>query len=193
MFELQSDESFPEGIADIELNDLQKVVLKLLAFINHPRSWTELKQLTGEILTSLPKYHMVKKSLVADCVDFFYEHEFFIHYNRGIGLHPTIVRKLLPLADSHLELIDIAYEMERNRGYKANEEGKLKLAILTGDIVNVKREVYGHGYYYYRSKTERLREALVDLGDLSLIIPILPGFEENDKYRFLTQLPFYLR
>ncbi len=37
LFEFQSVESFPEGITNIELSDLQKAVLKLLAFMDHPR------------------------------------------------------------------------------------------------------------------------------------------------------------
>lgn len=76
LFEFQSDESFPEGITDIALSDLQKAVLKLLAYIDHPRSQTELKQLTGEILTSLPKYQMLTKSSILACIEFIDDHDF---------------------------------------------------------------------------------------------------------------------
>jgi SNF2 family DNA or RNA helicase len=191
LFEFPSDESFSGSIGDVELSDLQKAVLKLLVFINHPRSRTEIKQLAGDILTSLPKYQMVKKSSIAACVDFFYEQDLFIHYQRGIGLHPDIVRELLPLAASHSELIGIAYEAERNRGYRASEAGKLKLAILSGDSIHVKREIHG-SYYYHSSSAERLLNALLDLGDLSFIRPLLPELEETDRFKFLTQVPFYL-
>ncbi len=191
LYEFPPDESFPEGIVDIELSDLQNTVLKLLAFINHPRSKTEIKQLAGDILTSLPQYQLVKKSAILACVDYFDEHDLFFYYQRGIGLRPEIVRKLLPLAASHSELIGVAYEVERNRGYRASEAGKLKLAILSGDIANVKRELHG-AYYYQRSRTERLLNALLDLGDLSLITPLLPELEETDRFKFLTQVPFFL-
>ena len=68
LFEFQPAESFPEGITDIELSDLQKAVLKLLAFMDHPRSKTEIKQLAGDIITSTPQYQMVKKSLVTGII-----------------------------------------------------------------------------------------------------------------------------
>jgi hypothetical protein len=61
LFEFQSSESFPEGITELELSDLQKVVLKLLAFIDHPRSMTEIKQLAGDIITSVTKIPDGKK------------------------------------------------------------------------------------------------------------------------------------
>lgn len=190
--EFQSRESFPKGIIDLELTDLQKAVLKLLAFINHPRSITELKKLTGDIITSLPEYRMVKKSLVAACVDFFDEHGFFISQRGGISLHPVLLQKLLPLADTHLELIDIAYNYERDRGYQANASGKLKLAILSRDIDHVNREISGYGFYHYGSRVQRLMEALMDLGDLSRINPVLRDLDENFRYEFLEQPPFYL-
>jgi hypothetical protein len=44
LLEFQPAESFPEGITDIELSDLQKAVLKLLAFNswNYDTPWNEL-------------------------------------------------------------------------------------------------------------------------------------------------------
>jgi len=194
LFEFQSDESFPEGITNIELSDLQKAVLKLLAFMDHPRSITEIRELTGEIITSLPKYQMATKSSVKACIDFFDDHSFFVNYKKGgIGLRPEIVQKLLLLADSHLQLINTAYNIEKSRGYKSNNEGRLKLAILSRDIKNVNAELSITGYhYYYRNTTVRLWEALLDLGDLTLVTPLLPGFEENARNGFLNKLPFYL-
>ncbi len=193
LFEFQPAESFPEGITDIELSDLQKAVLKLLAFMDHPRSKTEIKQLTGEIITSVPRYQMAKKSLVTACIDFFDDHGFFVSYKKGgIGLRPEIVQKLLLLAGSHLQLINTAYNIEKSRGYRSNDEGRLKLAILSRDIENVNAELSGTRYYYYRQTTERLWEALLDLGDLTLVSPLLPGFEENTRNDFLYKVPFYL-
>ena len=192
LFEFQSAESFPEGITNIELSDLQKAVLKLLAFMDHPRSRTEIKQLAGEIITSVPEYKMVTKSSVSACIEFFVDQGFFVNYNNGIGLHPKFVKKLLPLAGSHLQLINIAYNIEKSRGYKSNDEARLKLAILSRDIHKIKEELFGTGYYYYRPTTERLWEALSDLGDLSLISPLLPDFEEHYRTDFLNKLPFYL-
>ena len=49
-------------------------------------------------------------------------------YNRKLSV------KLLPLADSHLQLINIAYNVEKNLGYKSKEKARLKLAILSRDI-----------------------------------------------------------
>ena len=160
--------------------------------MDHPRSKTEIKQLAGDIITSVPKFRMVKKSSVSACIEFFVDQDFFVQYDRGIGLRSAIVKKLLPLAGSHLQLIEIAYNIDKNRGYRSNDEGRLKLAILSRDIQKVKNEVFGTGYYYYRPTTERLLEALLDLGDLSLISPLLPGFEENYRTDFLNKLPFYL-
>lgn len=74
--EFPSNESFPEGLTDLALSDLHKALLKLLAFIDYPRSKTDLKQLTAETITSLPAYRGVIKSKVKGCFDCFLENGF---------------------------------------------------------------------------------------------------------------------
>ena len=196
LFELLSEfqfrPSFQGDIMDSGLTGLQKEVLKLLAFINHRRTITELKKITGDIITSMPEYMVAKKSHVTACVDFFLEHGFLIHRQGAISLHPDLLQRLLPLADTHLKLIKRAYQYERDRGHLANPTGKLKLALLSQDIDHVNREISIDDYYYYGSKVKRMIIALMDLGDMSRINPFLRDLDKNFRYEFLETTPFYL-
>ncbi len=195
LFGFGAKETFPEGLVNFELNDIERIVLKVLVLIDHPRSRTELKRLTESIVVSLPKYVNIRKQAVSRCIDSFFAKGLLETYNAGVALVPQRVYGILFAISTEKGLVDKVYKEFKLRTHSWQEdETKIKLAILSQNKEYLQKELSGsESYYYYsRDRDMKILSALYELGNLKFILPILPQMEVKHRDSFLSKLPFNL-
>ena len=116
LFEFAPDKpELPEGIAGVELSDVEAVVLKTLAFVNEPMSKSATKDLAKSILACVPLYYDIKAKSINDSINSLQDKGILLNTSIGYNVQPQIVGKILPLAQENQVLIRAAVSYFSNR------------------------------------------------------------------------------
>ncbi|MCF8371841.1 MAG: DEAD/DEAH box helicase [Bacteroidales bacterium] len=192
LFNFPDIESFPDDIVDFELNDIERITLKVLAFMNVPRSITTLKIMAGKVIPALPHYQNVKSNTVHSIINEFKKLNLIVDHYEGCILEPAITSKILQSSKTNQSIIKTAYQVI-NENYRWGEERtKARLAILSGDSTIMNKELFHSHLYYYENSHKRILDTLLSIGNLEYIIPLLPTFPKDQKSEFLYKVPYYL-
>ncbi|MEA3446172.1 MAG: hypothetical protein U9R19_15745, partial [Bacteroidota bacterium] len=191
LFEFPSEESFPDNIVDFELNDIERVTLKMLAFINTPQYLHSLRILSANIVTSLPRYKFVKNDTIYKIINKFKKLNIIEVHSQKYSLTHLVSSQIIPLAGDNQDIIIAAYRIiEKEHNWGDNQSLDL-LAILSGDG-DLFNKTFFNSRYFYEIPMKRIWDTLLNLGSFDYIIPLLPKFQINDRLEFLYNVPFYL-
>jgi len=192
MFNDLDTEILPEGIIDAQLNDSQILIVKILAFYNCSMSKTGACNFVSNIIKSIPKYRNLNLSRLKASFDQLINLGIFNKTSAGIELSPQIVAKIIPLhADNTALVKTILHSLTHASFYYSDEKYyQTRLAILTQDVEELRPLTHIYNSYGWRSDIDQIISPLLELGDLSLIIPFLPSFPKNRLNEFLEVLIF---
>ncbi len=193
LFEFAPDKpELPEGIAGVELSDVEAVVLKTLAFVNEPMSKSATKDLAKSILACVPLYYDIKAKSINDSINSLQDKGILLNTSIGYNVQPQIVGKILPLAQENQVLIRAAVSYFSNHYSYQYREKAGHLAILANDSDVLDEIFHLSKPYSWVNTNEKLRTSLLHLGNLALIKPFLSIFAESKRIDFLMDLPFSL-
>ncbi len=192
LFEESETRELPKAIIDVELDDVEAIVLKLLVLIDKPFQKTEIKSIARSIISSVSSYSSIKNARIDESINSLLAKGVIIQFNSGFGIHPKIVFKIFPLAKDNLLLIRAAISYFTSQYYYNHHDIVIRLSILANDFDSLNKLTRISQSYNWSSSTEQLRNALLSLGDLSYIKPLLSRFHEHPRDLFLNTLPFSL-
>lgn len=195
MSKLFEDSDFfemPSEFENIGLDGVEEIVLKVLAFINHPFSKYETKSIVKAILDSKKPYSKIKKGEIDKSIEGLIVKNILKHHPSGFVLDQQVVSRIIPLAKDNLPLVKMTLSHFTSRYLFSYNTIALPLSILANDFVTLDK-LTNISKSYSWSRTELvLRDVLLKLDDMALIAPMLPYFHENIRSLFLNTLPFSL-
>jgi len=192
MFSDLDTEALPDGIIDIQLNEIQGLIIKILAFYNKPMSKTGACSFVSNVIKSIPKYKNTNLSRLKASFDALVKKDIFNKSTDGIVLPHQTVAKIVPLhADNSSLIKTILHSLERSPFYYNNEKYyQMRLAILTQDVEELRPLSHLFNAYGWRDDIDQIVEPLIGLGDLSLIKPFLSSLPENRLQELINALIF---
>lgn len=182
----------PDGIVEEEIDAIEAVVLKTLVFIDQPFSKTEMKSVVKEILALAANYSSIKKARISKSVDSLEEKNLILRFTTGCAVAPDVAFSIRPLAKDNVSLVNAAVSYFANHYSYTYNNIAIHLSIQAGDFQTFNKLTHVGESYSWSSSSEDIREALLRIGNLRLITPLLPRFHRNQKARFLNTLPFSL-
>lgn len=180
------------GASNVDLEDVEAIVLKVLAFINYPFTKSETKRTVKSILDSQPPYSSIKKGEIDNSIESLIAKNILNNYPTGCVVDAQVVSKIMPLAKDNLPLVKaiISYFIEHySFSYKSIA---LPLSILANDFETFNKLTHVTESYNWAHPEKMLRLVLIQLGDMAQIAPMIPYFHKNIKDLFLNTLPFSL-
>ena len=192
LFKDTDQPELPDGLVDEEIDAIEAVVLKTLVFIDQPFSKTEMKSVVKDILGSTAPYSSIKKSVISKSVDSLEDKNLILRFTTGCAVAPDVAFSIRPLAKDNLPLINAAVTYFFNHYSYSYKNIAIHLSILAGDFQVLNKLTHVGESYSWSNASEDIREALLRMGNLRLITPLLRRFNKNQKDLFLNTLPFSL-
>lgn len=195
MSELFKESGFlelPVGIIDVDLDRVDAIVLKLLVLINEPFTKTETKSTVKSIFDLQKPYSSIKKAAIDNSIESLFAKNILVNFISGCGVNPNVASEILPLAKDDLPLLKVATNYFANHYSYLYKNIAVHLSILANDFESLDKLILISRSYSWSHPEIKIREALLRLGDLALIVPLLPHFNKDIKDLFLNTLPFSL-
>ncbi|HTO36181.1 MAG TPA: hypothetical protein VLZ72_08080, partial [Flavobacterium sp.] len=192
LFEDPSSLELPKKFENVNLSSVEEVVVKVLAFINHPFSKSETKIAVKAILGSKTPYSQIKKGEIDKSIESLIAKNILKQHPSGFALDQQVVSRIIPLAKDNLPLVKMILSHFTSRYLFSYDTIALPLSILANDFVILDKLTNISESYSWSHTEIVLRDVLLKLDDMALIAPMMPYFHENIRSLFLNTLPFSL-
>ncbi len=176
----------PEGIVKVELNRIEALALKILAFTETPLSKNEMKQLVWFVLSYTLGPNAIRQAECEQALRVLESMKLVGPLYYGHGVDRQICERIKPLFRENQPLIRAAAMYFFRENNYSNRDVGIHLAVMAQDFDVIDKHLYLSHHSHYRDVGTILFSALLKAGDLTLINPWLSKMHQQKRDLFLS-------